>query len=182
MKKTTAGSGLVKLDKVFLLFTCMLLLCGCATTYTPIPEGYNGPLVTVMDTSKIISKTKVHFFQLSKIDGRKVKTSSRETSEYNNGMGLSMITRTAERRVPAGKSILSIEGTTHVAAPILSLGGKMYRLKGDVEVELKHGTIYAIKGELSKDHCAVWVETIDQEIVSKKIEKFGECDMNSFPD
>ena len=72
--------------KKFLLLTAIVFLTSCVS-FSPIPEGYTGPLATIEDTSKSISSTKVYFFELSKIDSRGVSTSSYETSVKNNGQG-----------------------------------------------------------------------------------------------
>lgn len=74
------------------------------------------------------------------------------------------------REVPASKSILSIQGTTHYAAPILALGGENYEIKGDVSLDLKPNQHYYIKGSLSNAYSAVWVEDNKGKIISDKIQ------------
>lgn len=75
------------------------------------------------------------------------------------------------REIPAKTCVLTIEGVTHVAADILAFGGGMYRVEGDVSVNLESSKIYSVKGTLTKDYCAVWLEDSDGHIVSDKIEK-----------
>lgn len=149
-----------------------LSLAACVS-YKPIPEGYQGPLVLVKDSSNSISPTKVQFFQLSKVDGRPVETSAGKTGERNYGRGMAMDVVMAQRQIPAGESTLSIQGVTHVAAPILALGGGMYSVQGDVTAVLEEGKVYTVKGALSDESSAVWLEDSEGNIVSDKVEKKG---------
>ncbi len=145
------------------------LLSGCTPTSKPIPDGYKGSLVTVHDSLKSRGPQQAYFFELSKVDGRSVTTSSSATYDANYGNGLSMTPVVEKRKIPAKKSTLSIQGVTHFAAPILALGGGNYHVQGDVIVNLKPGNTYYIKGKLSKTYKAVWVENSQGKIVSKKI-------------
>ncbi len=52
------------------------MIAGCVSAPMPIPTGYSGPRAKVTDTSTSVSSTKIYFFQLAKVDGRTVKTSS----------------------------------------------------------------------------------------------------------
>ncbi|HEV8646441.1 MAG TPA: hypothetical protein VGR01_12830 [Burkholderiales bacterium] len=46
------------------------LIAGCATTSSPVPEGYSGPLAMIKDTVNQHSTSKADFFCLAEIDGR----------------------------------------------------------------------------------------------------------------
>ncbi len=75
------------------------------------------------------------------------------------------------RLVPAGEVVLSIQAMTHVAAPILALGGNMHSIEGDIEVNLQENTGYYLRGRLSKEYSAIWLEDYNGNIVSEKIEE-----------
>ena len=155
---------------MFFILVLALALQGC-TTFTPIPEGYSGPLSTIVDTSEVVSPTKVYFFELVKVDGRNISSSSYETRILNDGAGFSLTPVISKRAIPSGKSILSIRGVTHYAAPILALGGGNFSIKGEVEIELLAEKTYLVKGELTKLYSAVWVEDELGNVVAEKIEK-----------
>ena len=159
--------------KRLLVLMFSLAMVGCVS-YQPVPEGYTGPLSLVKDTSSTVSSTKEQFFELSKVDGRNVETSSAVTYERNYGRGIAMSVVTTERQVPAQECTLSIQGITHVAAPILALGGGMYSVSGEVKVTLEEGKTYLVRGELSKEYSAVWLEDADGNLISDKIEKQSE--------
>jgi len=158
------------MKKLITIMAIILALVGCVSN-KPIPDGYVGNLATIQDSYKSVSDTKARFFQLAKVDNRDVLTSSSATYEKNYGQGFSMSIVKTQRVVPAIKSTLHIEGITHVAAPILAFGGGMYSVKGVVEVALKSGKTYVVRGVLSENYSAVWLEDSHGNIVSKKIEK-----------
>jgi hypothetical protein len=137
----------------------------------PIPVGYEGPRAKISDTSTPVSSTKIQFFQLAKVDGREVQTSSASTYVRNRGHGFAMDPKVESREVPARQSILRIEGVTHVAADILAFGGGMYHVEGEVSVSLDADKTYFVKGILAKEYSAVWVEDATGKLVSTKIEK-----------
>jgi hypothetical protein len=141
------------------------------TAPAPIPEGYTGPRATITDTSEPVSSVKIRFFELAKVDGRKVEGSAEATFRANYGHGFSMNPIVLSREVPAQTCILAIEGVTHVAADILAFGGGMYHVNGEITATLEPGKVYFVKGELSKTYSAVWLEDAAGHLVSTKIEK-----------
>lgn len=157
--------------RIIALVSLMSLFAGCVSAPMPIPTGYNGPRAKISDTSSPVSSTKIQFFQLAKVDGRTVQTSSASTYTANRGRGFAMDPILESREVPAGQSSLQIKGVTHVAADILAFGGGMFHVEGDVTVTLEPEKQYFVKGILGKEYSAVWVEDATGKIVSAKVEK-----------
>jgi hypothetical protein len=155
----------------FLPLLLLSFLAGCVSAPQPVPTGYAGPLTRITDTSSPVSNTKIHFFELQKVDGREVQSSSVSTLRKNYGQGFYMEPVLESRDVPAGACTLKLAGVTHVAADILAFGGKMYFVSGEVPVTLEAGKKYAVKGVLSKAYSAVWLEDEAGKVVSQKIEK-----------
>jgi hypothetical protein len=114
---------------------------------------------------------KIQFFELEKVDGRTIETSAGATFRQNYGKGFAMEPALESREIPATECSLSLEGVTHVAADILAFGGGMYHVEGDVTVRLEPDHHYFVKGELSKEYSAVWLEDDHGRLVSAKIEK-----------
>jgi hypothetical protein len=152
-------------------FLLLPFLTGCLSAPHPVPIGYTGPLARIADTGAMVSGTKVHFFELQKIDGREVQSSSATTMRRNYGNGFDLNPVLESRDVPAGMCNLKLAGVTHVAADVLAFGGKMYFVSGEVPVTLEAGKKYAVKGVLSKVYSAVWLEDEAGNVVSPKIEK-----------
>jgi hypothetical protein len=155
----------------FLPFLLIMAFAGCVTAPAPIPPGYTGARAKISDTSTSVSATKVQFFQLEKVDARTVLSSSMATYQKNYGHGFAMDPVLESREVPAQTCVLSIAGTTHVAADILAFGGGMYHVEGDVTASLQPDKTYFVKGTLAKEYSAVWLEDSEGHLVSSKIEK-----------
>lgn len=157
--------------KIVLVICMAFILASCAAIRN-LPEGYIGPVSWIHDSSLSISDTKAQFFELTSVDGRHVYASSTCTYGQNQGMGARMELCVTERPVPSTQSTLSIRGITHVAMPILALGGEMYTIEGNVHVELSPEERYVVSGILTKDYKAVWLESRSTgHIVSKLIEE-----------
>ena len=155
----------------FLPFLLVAVLAGCVSAPAPVPPGYTGPLATVSDTSTAVSDTKIQFFELEKVDGRTIASSSATTYQKNYGRGFAMDPVVESRKVPAQTCVMSIAGVTHVAADILAFGGGMYHVEGEVKVTLQSDKTYLVKGTLSKEYSAVWLEDSEGHLVSTKVEK-----------
>ena len=153
------------------LILIVILLAGCVSISSPLPEGYSGPKARVSDTFYAVSPTKIHFFQVAKVNERQIATSSMTTAEENRGRGLAMSPTLETRYIPAPESLLRIEGVTHVAADILAFGGGMYHVEGEVSVHLEPNREYFVRGVLGKGYSAVWIEDGRGQVVSEKIEK-----------
>jgi len=158
------------MKNIFLLLVLSISLVGCIS-YEPIPKGYVGPTSTIKDTSEAVSSKKVYFYELEKVDGRRVSTSSLETSSASYGQGFTINLVETERDIPAFTTVLLLKGATYFAAPILALGGGSYSVEGEVTVNLEPNTKYFVKGTLSKEYSAIWLEDDNGNVASKKIEK-----------
>ncbi|MGH1487539.1 MAG: hypothetical protein ACRBCI_15095 [Cellvibrionaceae bacterium] len=158
------------MNKITASLLLVLFISSCAVNQ-PLPEGYTGPLSTIRDSSTRVSGTKIRFFQVNKVDGRNIETSSAATGSASYGQGAHISLVVTSRDVPAKKSVLRLQGTTYVAMPILAFGGGMYSVSGDVEVMLEPNKTYIVKGSLSKAYSAVWLEDDQGNIVSEKVEK-----------
>lgn len=159
------------------LFTVGLafLIAGCATYSPSIPVGYVGPRAQLEDSAKTFGSSKADFFVVEEIDGLKVDNSLNETLRRNQGRGMSMTTYIFSRPLIAGKSIkIMVKGRTHYAAPIQALMNTVFEVNGLVEFTPMPNGRYVIRGELSDNYSAVWVEDeVTNELMGKKVEVNG---------
>ena len=139
------------------LITLLLALASCATT-TPIPP-YTGPSAKIKDSfSNVTGTTKADLFYLDGIDGKGVRNAFDETFDLNYGHGMVLMPRAYERSVPAKEAKYQLHGRTYFAAPILEMAGHAFQIEGEVVLSPEAGETYVVKGELSADHSAIWVE------------------------
>lgn len=158
------------LKKSLILACILIFIQGCYSK--PIPDGYTGPVVWMKDSHSMVSKTKAYVFEVKAVDGRRVRASTQATLDDRQFAGIfNFYVNEIGRDLPAGKSVVTLRASTIVAAPILALGGSMFAVEGDAEVNLDPEERYRVNGVLSKDYQAVWIETYDGEIVSEKVEK-----------
>ncbi len=76
---------------------------------------------------------------------------------YGNGPGI-QVANDFSRQVPARTGAFFIVGRTHCGAPIMELVGTVHLVGGKVEFTPQEQAVYVIKGELSPDFSAVWIE------------------------
>jgi hypothetical protein len=154
-----------------------ILLCGCSLMRGPRHEqqDYAGPLATITETGFQDSRTEVDFFVVKQVDGDDVGTSLDRTRRATEGMGLSVVPAYVEHAVPAGRTVtFTIMGRSFHAAPILSMLNSEYEVSGTVTFTPAVNRVYEVKGTLSKNYSAVWIEeAATGRIVGKKIEKRG---------
>lgn len=159
-----------------LLILIASLLVGCMTTSSSIPEDYTGPRAMIIDSFETHSPSKADFFGLVAIDGKGIDNCRRRTGIENYGNGLSMSPITVRRDVPAAKAQFKLEGRTDYAAPIQALSNPVYEVVGVIEFAPREGFDYVVKGTLSKEYSAIWIEElVSGNIVGEKIEAKGNC-------
>ena len=151
------GSGAV-LFKGFVFFLLACALAGCTTS--PIPKGYTGPTATISDSTDLESRSRSLFFFVAEIDGAAIDNSLRATRSANYGRGFSISPMVIERQVPAKRVVLQLQGRVAYGAPIQEIfnAGRMYVADETIEVELQPQGRYVVRGELTEQRKAVWLE------------------------
>ncbi len=152
-----------------------------ACTHNPVPKDYTGPLAAVQDSATVHGSTKADFFVVSHVNGQKIGDSIGATVERNYGQGMAMRPAVIGRAVPAEAAIFTIKGRTHYAAPILSMVQEVYEVQGDVAFTPVASRNYQVKGQLTPEYSAVWIEDSEtQEVVAEKIEVKGSAKLGFF--
>lgn len=149
-----------------------------ACTSKPVPDDYHGPLAHISDSARSRSGTSADFFYLDKIDGRKIPQSLSATAGANYGKGFVMTPVLIGRDVPAQPSTYTIVARTHYAAPILEMVNPVYEASGDIKFAPQPSQIYYVRGELSENYSAVWIEDASGAPVAPKIEIRGSAALN----
>ncbi|MCP5283782.1 MAG: hypothetical protein H6933_02670 [Burkholderiaceae bacterium] len=143
---------------VALLAVATALTAGCASYEKPIPDNYTGPKATIRDSGAVQSSSLVHIFELTRIDGRKLRGSGIATVSANQGRGFSQTPVILSNEVPAKALRIQIEGATMYAAPILAMTNPTCRVGGEVELNAEPGKTYVVTGKLAAETCEVWVQ------------------------
>jgi len=135
----------------------LAFLASCVSS--PIPEGYTGPTATIRDSARPESGSRAIFFYVAKIDGNAIKDSLAVTRQVNYGRGASLTPKVIERKVPARRLVLTLEGRTAYGAPIQEIFNTktMYRVDAIVEFEPAPDRVYVVMGILQQDRTEIWL-------------------------
>ncbi|MBP7064048.1 hypothetical protein [Ferrovibrio sp.] len=150
----------------------LIFLAAC--THNPIPEGYTGPVAMVADSYSQRSGVSADFFVLSAINDRQIDDSIVGTRMANHGQGFAQTPVALSRSIPAQPAKFTLKGRRQYGAPILELLNKIYEITGDIEFTPEPNARYVVKGSLSEEYSAVWLEnSATGEVVVKKLEIRG---------
>lgn len=152
----------------------VLALQGCATP--PAAPPVTGPAAIVADTATGggAGGGGGAFFFVAEVDGQPVTVTSLTASRAaSRGRGPVLQLRTAERPVPAGVTTrLKLSGRYEYASPIqnMVMTASSYAVDGVVEVALRPGVRYEVKGQLDTFRRDVWLQEADSgRIVGAKV-------------
>lgn len=140
------------------LVTAVFLASGCASYEKPLPDNYTGPKATIRDSGAVKSSSLVHLFELTEIDGRRLRGSGIATVNANQGRGFSQTPVVLTNEVPATTLKIKIKGATLYAAPILAMTNPTCLIHGEVDLKAEAGKTYLVTGKLSPEICEVWVQ------------------------
>ena len=152
-------------------------LCGCAGPQ-PLPANYTGPTAYVVDSSVRtgnLPQSGTIFFTLAEVDGGgKLQTSVERTRIASSGLGFRQNVVEASWTLKAGPAKLRLLGRVSYGAPIQELfaSASGRSIEGTVDVDLKPGNRYIVKGALDAYRSEIWLEDLySGEIAGEKIVK-----------
>jgi len=140
----------------------MLALHGCATRYTPVPEGYTGPTAEVADSARPGNGMRSEIFALTEVDGREIHNSFDASRPERSGWGTALATRAVARPVPATPMKVKVVGShihlDNMRAILGDIAGTSFSVSGTVNFTPAPGGKYLVKGELKKGASSIWIE------------------------
>lgn len=147
--------------KYALCLGALALLGGCASFEPAAPADYTGPTVNVADQIQRRSDQLLHVFEIRRVDGRRLLSSSIATLNANQGRGFSTNPIALTNELPLQASRLRLMATTQWAAPILALTHPTCQTEGEVNFQPQADRHYRVAGRIAPDECSVWVEEIE---------------------
>jgi hypothetical protein len=153
------------------IIALLIFFTGCATLHSPVPEGYVGPTATVSDSFSNKEATKAHYFILSKVDQKPIKTSWGKTRSDNYGQGTQFTPSIIDRPVLPKEQLLGIKGLIFFPTDAQALFGDNLAVEGEFQFTPKPGEKYIIKGTISEVVSKVWMEDSSGKKVSDVFEK-----------
>ncbi len=150
----------------------MVMLAGCQLTQSTVPKGYAGEIAYIDDSIDNASFSTAQFFYVDKIGETNIKDAVSHSDDYSYSNNLAK--KGASRAILANrKQTFHLIGQVHHSAPIIYMmnPNSNYIVEGSIEFTPLENNHYIVGGELSEQYSAVWIEDINGNIVSDKVEK-----------
>lgn len=152
-----------------------LLLAGCASFEPATPPDYTGPTANVADQAVAVSGQRLHIFEMTGVDGRRLSSTSIATVGANQGRGLSITAVPAlTNELPLKPARVRLQAATQYAAPILAMTNPTCRVQGEVDFTPEAGKAYRVTGRIAAEACEAWIEDLaTQQAVTAKVSGKG---------
>lgn len=155
------------------------LLGGCVIN--PVPEGYKGTLAHIDDSAAPRDDISTDFFYVTKINGFDIPQSLAMTDGSHRDQGAARPIVVIGRDVPTQAATFTIVGHTRYTTAVYALTHPVYDITGDVNFIPKPDHQYVVKGTLSDNYSAVWIEDAKTgEVAGQKIEAKGSAALSTF--
>lgn len=151
-----------------------LLLAGCASFEPATPADYTGPTANVADQAVPVSGQLLHIFEITRVDGRRLSSTSMATVGANQGRGLAIKPVTLSNELPLQPVRVQLQAATQYAAPILAMTHPTCRVQGEVAFTPEAGKAYRVAGRIAAAACEAWIEDLaTQQPVTAKVSGKG---------
>ncbi|MDR7270879.1 hypothetical protein J2X20_003537 [Pelomonas saccharophila] len=152
------------MKRIASLAATALLLSGCAgvksfTALEPAtPPDYTGPTANVADQVVAVSPQRLHVFEMTEVDGRRLSSSSMASGRAGQGSGMTLTPVALTNELPVMALRVRLQAATQYASPLVSMSNPSCRTVGEVGFTPQEGKRYAVNGRIAADACEVWVE------------------------
>ena len=154
------------MKRIASLAATALLLSGCTSfkSFTAFeaatPPDYTGPTANVADQVVAISPQRLHVFEMTQVDGRRLSSSSMATTRAGQGNGMTVTPVALTNELPLAALRLRLQAATQYASPVVSMSNPSCRTVGEVSFTPQEGKRYAVKGRIEAKACEVWIEDL----------------------
>lgn len=139
------------------------LLAGCAS-YSGLepatPPDYGGPTVNVADQAVQASGQLLHVFEMTRVDGRRLATTSMATVRANQGRGFAVAPVALSNELALRPARVRLLAATQYAAPMLAMTNPTCRAEGEVAFAPEAGKAYRVAGRIAAEACEAWIEDL----------------------
>lgn len=157
----------MKLVTNTLLVLLLTLIVGCATLYTPVPDGYIGAVAQVEDTFDNKRSSIAHFYELAKVNGQNIERSWGATRGRNYGRGFHFEPVMITRKLPTIPLEVTLEAYRFFSTDGQGMFSDNYSLQHTFSFTPKASELYRVKGDVSVGRTSVWLEDSNGNRVEK---------------
>ncbi|WP_282166329.1 hypothetical protein [Shewanella japonica] len=152
----------------------LIIITGCKSTEHVIPNDYEGNVAYIEDSISNAEYSMAGYFYIEKINGEDIYNAIDRSEQYSYANQLAK--KGATRPIAINEQqTFSVVGEVYHSAPIgyLFNSGKNFSLKGDLSFTPEENQRYVVTGKLTESYSAVWIEDINGNIITSKLEKHG---------
>lgn len=157
------------------LLATALLLSGCTShksfsAFEPAtPPDYTGPTANVADRVVAVSPQRLHVFEMTEVDGRRLSSSSMASARAGQGTSMTLMPVALTNELPLRPARVRLQAATQYASPLVSMSNPGCRTLGEVSFTPQQGKRYAVNGRIEAQACEVWIEdaTTGQAVTEK---------------
>jgi hypothetical protein len=152
----------------------MLLPTGCVKT---LPDNYSGPTAIVKDTyanyikGGFMRDEKVDLFVMQTMDGKLIDKGLMATARasFKSSLGFALKPRAFERPLPVRPMTVMLAAIIDYAAGGVCNGSREPRTMANRKISFTPvaGETYVVRGRITADNSAVWLETASGKVVGE---------------
>jgi hypothetical protein len=152
------------MKRIAFLWAATLVLSGCTSVksfsaFEPAtPADYTGPTANVADRVVAISAQRLHVFEMTEVDGRRLSSSSMASARAGQGTAMTLTPVALTNELPLQPLRVRIQAATQYASPLVSMSNPSCRTVGEVSFTPQEGKRYAVGGRIEAKACEVWIE------------------------
>jgi len=150
-----------------------LLLSGCTSfqAFQPAtPPDYTGATVNVADQVMTISPQRLHVFEITQVDGRRLASSSTASTRAGKGGDMTVTPVSLTNELPLREAKVRLQAAVQYASPVVSMSNPSCRTVGDVSFTPQEGKRYVVNGLIAANACEVWIEDLEtRQVVTGKV-------------
>lgn len=141
-------------------------LAGCATlphfdAFQPAtPADYDGPTANVADAVQAVGPQRLHVFEITHVDGRRLASSSTATRRAGQGGSMTVTPVALTNELAVRPTRVRLQAATQYASPVVALSQPSCRTVGDVDFTPRAGARYAVRGRIDSGACEAWIEDL----------------------
>jgi len=137
------------------------LLAGCAS-WRPFeaatPADYTGPTAHVADQVVALGPQRLHVFEITEVDGRRLPSSSMASARSGEGSRMTLTPVALSNELPLSALRVRLQAATQYASPLVALSQPSCRTVGEVGFTPEDGKRYTVQGRIATEACEVWIE------------------------
>ena len=144
----------------------VFLLAGCTSIKSfsafeaATPPDYTGPTANVADQVVTAGSQRLHVFEITQVDGRRLSSSSMATTRAGQGSGMTLAPVALTNELPVRLTQVRVQAATQYASPMLAMANSTCRTVGEVSFTPEEGKRYIVNGRIAANVCEVWIEDL----------------------